>query len=76
VSGTIGIIRTIPETRALHQQCMEECWRDRMSYVDTLPATPPGHYSVTLPGEELSEIDYWNGSMVRQGRAVNGLDPC
>ncbi len=81
----IGIIRTLPETRALLQQCMEEVSAvararriqlsdsvvsDRMSYVDTLPANSTTSLQRDIAEGKPSELDYWNGSVVRQGRAV------
>jgi 2-dehydropantoate 2-reductase len=79
----IGIMRTVPETRALLQQCMEEVSvvarasriqlsdsvvSDRMSYVDTLPANSATSLQRDIAEGKPSEIDYWNGSVVRQGR--------
>ncbi len=86
----IGIIRTVPETRALLQGCMEEVFAvarassiqlsdsvvsDRMSYVDTLPANSTTSLQRDIADGKPSELDYWNGSVVRQGRAVNVLTP-
>ncbi len=86
----IGIIRTVPETRALLQQCMEEVSAvarasrvqlsdsvvsDRMSYVDTLPANSTTSLQRDIAEGKPSELDYWNGSVVRQGRAVNVSTP-
>jgi 2-dehydropantoate 2-reductase len=86
----IGIIRTMPETRALLQRCMEEVSAlarasriqlndsvvsDRMSYVDTLPANSTTSLQRDIVEGEPSEIDYWNGSVVRQGRAVKVPTP-
>ena len=81
----IGIIRTIPETRALLQQCMEEVAAvarargiqlddtvvtDTMRYVDSLAANATTSLQRDIAEGKPSEIDYWNGSVVRQGRAV------
>ena len=86
----IGVIRTMPETRALLQQCMEEVASvararriqlndtvvsDRMSYVDTLPANSTTSLQRDIADGKPSEIDYWNGSVVRQGRAVKVSTP-
>jgi 2-dehydropantoate 2-reductase len=86
----IGIIRTVPETRALLQQCMEEVSAvarasriqlsdsvvsDRMSYVDTLPANSTTSLQRDIAEGKPSELDYWNGSVVRQGRAVKVPTP-
>ena len=87
----IGIIRTIPETRALLQQCMEEvvggsmcapytietiAWSaDTMRYVDSLAANATTSLQRDIAEGKPSEIDYWNGSVVRQGRAVKVSTP-
>ncbi len=86
----IGIIRTVPETRALLQQCMEEVSAvarasrvqlsdsvvsDRMSYVDTLPANSTTSLQRDIAEGKPSELGYWNGSVVRQGRAVTVSTP-
>jgi 2-dehydropantoate 2-reductase len=85
----IGIIRTVLETRALLQQCMEEVSAvarasriqlssvvsDRMSYVDTLPANSTTSLQREIAEGKPSELDYWNGSVVRQGPAVKVPTP-
>ena len=86
----IGIIRTIPETRALLQQCMEEVSAvasarriqlndtvvsDSMSYLDTLPANSTTSLQRDIADGKPSELDFWNGSVVRQGRAVKVSTP-
>ena len=49
-----------------------ERWRgsDRMSYVDTLPANSTTSLQRDIAEGKPSELDYWNGSVVRQERAV------
>ena len=86
----IGIIRTVPEARALLQQCMEEVSAvarasriqlndtvvaDSMGYVDTLPANSTTSLQRDIAEGKPSEIDYWNGSVVREGRAVEVSTP-
>jgi 2-dehydropantoate 2-reductase len=86
----IRFIRTIPETRALLQQCMEELAAvarargirlddnvvtDSMSYVDTLPANSTTSLQRDIAEGKPSELDYWNGAVVRQGRAVEVSTP-
>jgi 2-dehydropantoate 2-reductase len=86
----IGIIRTIPETRALLQQCVEEVAAvarargiqlddtvvtDTMRYVDSLAANATTSLQRDIAEGKPSEIDYWNGAVVRQGRAVNVSTP-
>ena len=78
----IGIIRTIPETRALLQQCMEEVAAiahargiqlddtvvtNAMKYVNSLAANATTSLQRDIAEGKPSEIDYWNGSVVRQG---------
>ena len=86
----IGIMRTVPETRSLLQQCMEEVAAvahargirlddnvvtDSMSYVDTLPANSTTSLQRDIAEGKPSELDYWNGAVVRQGRAVEVSTP-
>jgi 2-dehydropantoate 2-reductase len=86
----IGILRTVPETRALLQQCMEEVSAvarasrmqlsdsvvsERMSYVDTLPANSITSLQRDIADGKPSELDYWTGSVVRQGREINVSTP-
>jgi 2-dehydropantoate 2-reductase len=86
----IGIIRTMPETRALLEQCMEEVASvararriqlddtvvtDTMRYVDSLAANATTSLQRDIAEGKPSEIDYWNGSVLRQGRAVEVSTP-
>jgi 2-dehydropantoate 2-reductase len=83
-------MRTVPEARSLLQQCMEEVSAvahasriqlddsvvsNSMSYVDTPPANSTTSLQRDIAEGKPSEIDYWNGSVVRQGRAVNASTP-
>ena len=82
----IGIMRTMPETRALLERCMEEVSAvarargiqlsdtvvaDSMRYVDSLAANATTSLQRDIAEGKPSEIDFWNGAVVRQGRAVN-----
>ena len=73
----IGIVRTMPETRALLEQCMEEASTvaraqriqlndsvvaHSMRYVDTLAANATTSLQRDIAEGKASEIDYWNGS--------------
>jgi 2-dehydropantoate 2-reductase len=86
----IGVIRTMPETRELLQQCMEEVAAvahargiqlddtvvtDTMRYVDSLAANATTSLQRDIAEGKPSEIDYWNGAVVRQGRAVEVSTP-
>ena len=48
---------------------------DTMRYVDSLAANATTSLQRDIAEEKRSEIDYWNGSMVRQGRAVKVTTP-
>ena len=76
--------------RALLQQCVEEVAAvararriqlndtvvaDSMRYVDSLAANSTTSLQRDIAEGKPSEIDYWNGSVVRQGRAVNVSTP-
>jgi 2-dehydropantoate 2-reductase len=86
----IGIMRTMPETRALLEQCMEEVSAvarargiqlsdtvvaDSMRYVDSLAANATTSLQRDIAEGKPSEIDFWNGAVVRQGRTVNVSTP-
>jgi 2-dehydropantoate 2-reductase len=86
----IGIIRTMPETRSLLEQCMQEVSAvararrvqlndtvvaDTMRFVDSMAASATTSLQRDIAEGKPSEIDYWNGSVVRQGRAVNVSTP-
>src|SRR5215469_13945914 len=86
----IGIIRTVPETRLLLEQCMQEVSAvararrvqlndtvvaDTMKFIDTLAANATTSLQRDIAEGKPSEIDYWNGSVVRQGRAVDVSTP-
>jgi 2-dehydropantoate 2-reductase len=46
-----------------------------MRYVDSLAANATTSLQRDIVEERPSEIDYWNGSVVRQGRAVKVATP-
>jgi 2-dehydropantoate 2-reductase len=86
----IGIIRATPETRLLLEQCMEEVSAlararriqlsdtvvaDTMSFIDTLAANATTSLQRDIAEGKPSELDFWNGSVVRQGRAVDVSTP-
>ena len=48
---------------------------DSMRYVDTLPANSTTSLQRDIADGKPSEIDYWTGSVVRQGSAVNVSTP-
>jgi 2-dehydropantoate 2-reductase len=86
----IGIMRTMPETRLLLEQCMQEVSAvarasrvqlsdtvvaDTMKFIDTLAANATTSLQRDIAEGKPSEIDFWNGAVVRQGRAVNVSTP-
>jgi 2-dehydropantoate 2-reductase len=86
----IGIVRATPETRLLLEQCMEEVSAvararriqlsdtvvaDTMSFIDTLAANATTSLQRDIAEGKPSELDFWNGSVVRQGRAVDVSTP-
>ena len=86
----IGIIRTLPETRLLLEQCMQEVSAvararriqlndmvvaDTMRFVDSMAASATTSLQRDVAEGKPSEIDYWNGSVVRQGQAAGVPTP-
>ena len=86
----IGIIRTVPETRCLLERCMEEVSAvaracriqmndsvvtDTMKYIELLATNATTSLQRDIAEGKPSEIDYWNGSVVRQGRSVDVSTP-
>jgi 2-dehydropantoate 2-reductase len=79
----IGIIRAIPETRRLLELCMEEvvalararqvaiaktAVADSMKSIDTMPANGTTSLHRDIVNGKPSELEYWNGAVVRLGR--------
>jgi 2-dehydropantoate 2-reductase len=86
----IGIGRGLPETRLLLQQCMEEVSAvatarpiqlsdtivaNTMKLIDTLAAHATTSLQRDIADEKPSELDSWNGSVVRQGQAIGVSTP-
>jgi 2-dehydropantoate 2-reductase len=86
----IGIMRTVPETRLLLEQCMQEVSAvarasrvqlsdtvvaDTMKFIDTLAASATTSLQRDIAEGKPSEIDFWNGAVVRLGRAVDVPTP-
>jgi 2-dehydropantoate 2-reductase len=86
----IGVTRAIPETRRLLEQCMQEVLTvararqvrmtdtavlDTMKFVDTIPAHGTTSLQRDITDGKPSELDYWNGAVVRLGREVNVPTP-
>ncbi len=86
----IGTIRTVPETRALLEGAMREIEavaRARgvrlpddivpksLAFLDTLPAEGRASLSRDLAEGRRSELDAWNGAVVRLGKEVGVPTP-
>jgi 2-dehydropantoate 2-reductase len=86
----IGIMRTMPETRLLLEQCMQEVSAvarasrvklsdtvvaDTMKFIDTLAANATTSLQRDIAEGKPSEIDFWNGAVVRLGQAVGVTTP-
>lgn len=86
----IGVTRSVPETRRLLEQCLEEVVAvararkimmstttvaDTMKFYDTLP--PGGTTSLhrDIVDGKPSELEYWNGAVVRLGREAQVPTP-
>ena len=86
----IGIIRTIPETRRLLEQCMREVLAlararqvaladtvvaDTMTVVDSLAARGTTSLQRDIMDGKPSELEFWNGAVVRLARDVEVATP-
>ncbi len=85
----IGVIRTLPETRRLLEQCMREIFevaRGRqialsdgtvekaMMFLDSLAPSGTTSLQRDIADGKPSELDAWNGAVVRLGQEV-GITP-
>jgi 2-dehydropantoate 2-reductase len=81
----IGVTRAIPETRKLLEQCLQETLAvakarnvpmadtavaDTMKIYDALPANGTTSLQRDIVEGKMSELEYWNGAVVRLGREV------
>jgi 2-dehydropantoate 2-reductase len=86
----IGVIRAMPETRLLLELCMQEASAvarahrvllndtvvaDTMKFIDSLAANATTSLQRDIADGKPSEIDFWNGSVVRQGQAAGVPTP-
>src|SRR5262245_37007589 len=86
----IGIIRTIPQTRRLLEQCMQEVLvlararqvaladtvvADTMTVVDSLAASGTTSLQRDIMDGKPSELEFWNGAVVRLARDVEVATP-
>ncbi|MCI0412094.1 2-dehydropantoate 2-reductase [bacterium] len=88
--SSIGILRTLPETRAMLEEAMQEIYsvaiakriplKDNviaktMSFVDQLPASGTASMQRDLAEGKPSELDAQNGAVVRFGKEKNVPTP-
>jgi 2-dehydropantoate 2-reductase len=88
--ASIGIIRTIPETRRLLEQCMQEVLAvararrvaladtvvaDTMMRVDSLAANGTTSLQRDIGDGKPSELEFWNGAVVRLAREFEVATP-
>jgi 2-dehydropantoate 2-reductase len=81
----IGVTRSVPETRRLLEQCLQETLAvakardipmaettvaDMMRFYDSLPANGTTSLQRDIADGKQSELDYWTGAIVRLGREV------
>jgi 2-dehydropantoate 2-reductase len=81
----IGVTRAIPETRRLLEQCLQEALMvararnvpmadpavaDTMKFYDALPTNGTTSLQRDIADGKHSELDYWNGAVIRLGREV------
>jgi len=86
----IGVIRAMPETRSLLEVCMQEASAvaraqcvllndtvvaDTMKFIDSLAPNATTSLQRDIADGKPSEIDFWNGSVVRQGQAAGVPTP-
>jgi 2-dehydropantoate 2-reductase len=86
----IGVIRTLPETRRLLEQCMREIFEvararqialsdgiveKTMMFLDSLAPSGTTSLQRDIADGKLSELDAWNGAVVRLGREFGVSTP-
>lgn len=86
----VGVIRTLPETRAMLEQAMQEIYQvaigrgvklpagivaDRMAFVDSLPAAGTTSMQRDIAEGRPSELEAQTGAVVRLGQAAGVETP-
>jgi 2-dehydropantoate 2-reductase len=86
----IGVTRAVPETRRLLEQCLQEALAvakarsipmadtavaDTMKFYDALPANGTTSLQRDIADGKMTELEYWNGAVVRLGREVSVPTP-
>jgi 2-dehydropantoate 2-reductase len=79
------VTRAIPQTRRLLEQCLQETMAvakargvpmadtavsDMMKFYDGVPANGTTSLQRDIADGKMSELEYWNGAVVRLGREV------
>jgi len=86
----IGVMRAVPETRKLLEQCVQEVVAvakargipmadtvvvDTMKFYDGLPANGTTSLQRDIADGKMTELEYWSGAVVRLGREVSVPTP-
>jgi 2-dehydropantoate 2-reductase len=86
----IGVIRTLPETRRLLEQCLREMFavaharqvalsdgsvEKSMAFLDSLAPSSTTSLQRDIADGKPSELEAWNGAVVRLGREVGAATP-
>jgi 2-dehydropantoate 2-reductase len=86
----IGVTRSLPETRRMLEQCMEEVLAvaqacgvamfdnavaESMSVLDSIGANATASLQRDIAEGRPTELDYWNGAVVRLGREAGVPTP-
>jgi 2-dehydropantoate 2-reductase len=86
----IGVLRTLPETRRLLERCLheivavaqargvgltEENVAKSMAFLDSLPPAGTTSLQRDIAGSKPSELEAWNGAVVRLGREAGVAAP-
>ncbi len=86
----IGVIRTLPETRRMLERCMQEIHSlarvrqipiadtivvKTLAFVDSLPSDGTTSLQRDIADGKPSELEAWNGSVVRLGKEVGAATP-
>jgi 2-dehydropantoate 2-reductase len=86
----IGMTRSIPETRRLLEQCLQEALAvakargvpmadtavaDTMKFYDSLPPNGTTSLQRDIADGKTTELEYWNGAVVRLGHEVGVPTP-
>jgi len=86
----IGIIRTVPKTRRFLEQCMQEVLAlararqvamaeitvaETMQFLDSIPASGTTSLQRDIMDGKPSELEYWNGAVVRLGHEAKVSTP-